>query len=452
MFDDHLLRTGHGVDHLGEFDTVDFIDEGTLGRRREMFDLLHVDTKISGIETLNYIYLHTMQKFQADWVYPVSSAPLKNGIVITDDYGVVLSVEEGSRQSSGDVQRLHGTIIPGFINTHCHLELSHMRGMLDTGTGLISFINDVVRKRNATPEVIAESIRAAEDEMIRNGIVAVGDISNVTDTFAQKQLGRLQYYTFIEMFDFLQEKDAQDCFNQYVKVYEALILPEGHRKSCVPHAPYSVSNSLFQLINSQNRTGAHTISIHNQEMEAENELFRSKSGGLPQFYAGFNISLGDFISTGRTSIYYALQNMDPAHRTLFVHNILTTSDELLDAHAWNAHTYWATNPNANLYIENRLPDYRIFIENNARVTIGTDSLASNWQLSILEEMKTIARYQSYVPFETMLRWATLNGAEALGFDDRFGSIEAGKRPGLNLLDFDPQSEKLHDDISVKRLI
>lgn len=393
-----------------------------------------------------------MQKFQADWVYPVSSAPVKDGIVVTDDQGVVLSVEEGSSQSSGDVQHFRGTLIPGFINTHCHLELSHMRGLLDTGTGLIPFINDVVRKRSATPEVIAEAIRNAEDEMIRNGIVAVGDISNVTDTFAQKQLGRLRYYTFIEMFDFLQEKDAQACFDQYFKVYETLSLPEGHRKSCVPHAPYSVSNSLFQLINSQNRGSAHTISIHNQEMEAENELFRSKSGGLPHFYAGFNISLGDFISTGRTSIYYALQNMDPSHRTLFVHNILTTTDELLDTHAWNAHTYWATNPNANLYIENRLPDYRIFIENNARVTIGTDSLASNWQLNILEEMKTIARYQSYVPFETMLRWATLNGAEALGFDDKLGSIEAGKKPGLNLLNFNPEKEKLHAGVHVRRLI
>lgn len=72
-------------------------------------------------------------------------------------------------------------------------------------------------------------------------------------------------------------------------------------------------------------------------------------------------------------------------------------------------------------------------DTNAKVTLGTDSLTSNWQLSILEEMKAIARFQSFVPFETLLRWATLNGAEALGFDDTLGSLEVGETPGLVLL-------------------
>ena len=67
------------------------------------------------------------------------------------------------------------------------------------------------------------------------------------------------------------------------------------------------------------------------------------------------------------------------------------------------------------------------------MTIGTDSLASNWSLSILEEMKTIMKYQSGMAFEELLKWATINGAQALGFDDRLGSSEVGKRPGVNLL-------------------
>ena len=67
------------------------------------------------------------------------------------------------------------------------------------------------------------------------------------------------------------------------------------------------------------------------------------------------------------------------------------------------------------------------------MTIGTDSLTSNWQLCVLEEMKTIAKYQSYVTTSQLLEWATINGARALGFDDELGSIEEGKRCGLNLL-------------------
>jgi aminodeoxyfutalosine deaminase len=86
-----------------------------------------------------------------------------------------------------------------------------------------------------------------------------------------------------------------------------------------------------------------------------------------------------------------------------------------------------------LYIENRLPNYQIFLDNNAQMTIGTDSLTSNWSLSVLDELKAIARYQSYVPTETLLQWATLNGAKALGFEGDLGSFEIGKTPGINLL-------------------
>jgi cytosine/adenosine deaminase-related metal-dependent hydrolase len=81
--------------------------------------------------------------------------------------------------------------------------------------------------------------------------------------------------------------------------------------------------------------------------------------------------------------------------------------------------------------------YQHFIDRGARVTIGTDSLTSNWQLSVFEEMRTIARYQSYVPFDTLLKWATINGAQALGFEDELGTIEVGKTPGIVNLSSDP---------------
>ena len=134
-----------------------------------------------------------------------------------------------------------------------------------------------------------------------------------------------------------------------------------------------------------------------------------------------------------------------------MHNTLTSKADIVAAQKWSQRVYWATCPNANLYIENRLPNYQYFLDENARVTIGTDSLTSNWQLSVLEEMKTIARYQSYVPFATMLEWATLNGAKALGFDATLGSIDVGKTPGLNVL-----NTNIHGDLKahtrVKRLI
>ncbi|MEI6411465.1 MAG: amidohydrolase family protein [Bacteroidota bacterium] len=392
-----------------------------------------------------------MRKISADWLFPVSSAPIREGVVITDDAGKILAIESRDQHDPASLDIRHGALIPGFINTHCHLELSHMLGKVDTGTGLIPFITGVVTKRNVGADLIAEAIDRAEQDMLAGGIVALGDISNTIDTFAVKSKARMRYYTFVELFDFLQDAGAEKAFGDWSAVYEQLHPDANSRKAFVPHAPYSVSPTLFGKINAANAGSQITVSIHNQETPPENELFLGKTGDFLEFYGKFGISLEHFSATGQPSIYYALQHLDPQHRTLFVHNTLSTRDDIQTAQQWSPHTYWATCPNANLYIENRLPNYQAFLDTNARVTIGTDSLTSNWQLSVLEEMKTIARFQSYVPFETLLQWATLNGAQALGFEDTLGSIEVGKTPGLLLLE-NLEDGKLRNETSVKRLI
>lgn len=374
-----------------------------------------------------------MRKITADLIIPVSLKPIRNGVVIVDDAGKILKLDDKRNYDESELEHHEGVIVPGFVNTHCHLELSHMKGQIDTGKGLIAFITDVVTKRAADAEEIQTAIATQEAEMIKNGIVAVGDISNLTDTFAQKAKGNLYYSTFVEFFDLFQEANAQAEFDKYKAVYDALETSDKSKKSIVPHAPYSLSKPLFAMLKNANDTDA-TISIHNQELAAENELFEHKTGGFIDFYKGFGMSLEAFEKTGKSSIHYALEQMNPAHKTLFVHNTKTNSADIKAAHEWGGDkVYWATCPNANLYIENSLPDYRLFLDTNANVTIGTDSLTSNWQLCILDEMRTISKYQSYIPFDILLRWATINGAEALGFEDKLGSIEVGKTPGLNLL-------------------
>ena len=391
-----------------------------------------------------------MRKISADYIFTVSGESIKDGVVTIDENGKILTVDERQNHDISTLEIHTGVIVPGFVNTHCHLELSHMKGKVDTGTTLIPFITGVVTKRAASMEEIHAAIAAAEQEMIDGGIVAVGDISNVTDTFPQKAKGNLRYYNFIEFFDFMQEHNTQSEFDKYKAVHDELELNNGNQKTCVPHAPYSVSPSLFEKINDANPNDGVTISIHNEETVPENDLFLTKTGGFIDFYAGFGISLDNFEATGQTSVHYALQHMNPNNKTLFVHNTLMNAEDIAATQAWSDKVYWATCANANLYIENRLPNYQLFIDAGAKMTIGTDSLTSNWQLSIIEEMKTIARYQSYVPFETILKWATLNGAEALGFDADLGSIEVGKTPGLNLLNLG-EDLKLNVNTTVKKL-
>jgi aminodeoxyfutalosine deaminase len=394
-----------------------------------------------------------MHKFTADHIFCINRPVITDQVVITDDFGEILAIEPEAHHDPITVRKFKGAIIPGMINTHCHLELSHMYGKVGTGTGLIPFITSVVTQRNVDPEIISDCIAKADNDMYQAGIVAVGDISNTLDTIITKSISSLKYHSFIEMFDFLQEENANSEFEKYESVFSKFSenLKPSDKVSRVPHAPYSVSKNLFSKINKKN-SGLNniTISIHNQETPPEMELFEKGSGSFYAFYEKFGIDLSRFIHDGKSSIHYALENLDKELRTLFVHNTLTTKEDIQAAKEKIKNAFWCSCPNANLYIENRLPNYKNFLESDAKVTLGTDSLTSNWQLSIWEEMKTISKYQSYVPFETLLTWATLNGAEALGFEGDLGSIEVGKKPGLVLIDF--QNGQVNWNSSIHRII
>lgn len=383
----------------------------------------------------------------ADFIYPVSTTPIPNGVLVIQENKIIEITTRG-KVAQEQLEYYKGIIIPGFINTHCHFELSHLFNKIHTGTGLLSFIEQVVKIRDVPQEEIDEAIINADAYMWSQGIQAVGDISNKMDTFPLKSRSKIQYYSFVEMFDFFQEEKWEAFTNGSMETYH---LATG-LKSVVPHAPYSVSPGLFKTMNELNNSSV-TISIHNQETQAEDDFFRKGNGGFFDFCKKFNLSLDHFNPPGTSSLEYAIRYMDPDQRTLFVHNTLTGIQDIEMAHAWNDQVFWATCPNANLYIENRLPDYQAFINSNARITIGTDSLSSNWQLSVLEELKTISRLRSSIPFDTLLQWATINGATALGMEEKLGSLDIGKEPGILLLTVDLDYDKLWSSgVEVRRLI
>jgi cytosine/adenosine deaminase-related metal-dependent hydrolase len=154
---------------------------------------------------------------------------------------------------------------------------------------------------------------------------------------------------------------------------------------------------------------------------------------------------------GESPMQYLTRHLDPNQRSLFVHNTLATRADIQVANNWSDRTFWVSCPNANLYIENRLPNYQLFLEEQATVCLGTDSLCSNWQLSIFEEMRTIAKFQSYIDTATLIKWSSLHGALALGMEDQLGSIEVGKQPGLNLVTLDAE-RKINSDSTSTRII
>jgi len=374
-----------------------------------------------------------MQYHSAERIYQGDGRVLVSKVIAVDNNGRIDALLDRDACNGLDVQMHGGIITPGFVNTHCHLELSHMKSKVDTGTGLIPFISNVVKFRDIPQGQIDAEIKAGDQEMFEAGIVAVGDISNKADTLAVKRNSKMRYYTFVEMFDFMQSAMTESAIQQYEEVYAQHDNNSKDKKTRVPHSPYSVSRDLYKHI-AENTNSQETISIHNQETPAENEMFLEGSGDFFDFFAGFGFPLKDFKGIGKTSVHNIIENLPTNRKLLLVHNSLSTPKDIEAAESHFDQVYWASCPNANMYIENILPNYKHFIEAGSKVTLGTDSLTSNWQLSILEEMKTILKYQSYLSFDTVIQWATKNGAEALGFADDLGTIEVGKKPGLVHID------------------
>jgi len=371
-----------------------------------------------------------MKSFRADYVFPVCADPIKNGIITVDDTGKIISVtDQNSPPPDVPVEHLSGVICPGFVNSHCHVELSHLKEKISPHTGLVNFIMGVQKFRNIDKSEIVDAAYKADSEMFENGIVAVGDISNSNNSIEVKQASKLHYHTFVETFGFLPSK-AGETFN---KALELLKEFRPMPSSITPHAPYSVSKELFKLIRDYSATGQNLTSIHNQECEDENKFYRYKIGGFLNMYAAFGIDINHFKPQARNSVQSILPLLSDKQEILMVHNTFTNLKDIYFLKRFDHKITWCFCPNANLYIENRLPKVELFIGQGSNITLGTDSLASNNNLCILSEMRTLQHHIPAISTAKLIEWATLNGARFLGVDDEKGTLEPGKTPGLNLI-------------------
>lgn len=393
-------------------------------------DNLWLSRPVIGISSLilgTLIYMY--QKFQADVLFTGTELLEEQLVLITDQKGTVEAIV-GIEEAGDNIQHFEGVLCPGFINAHCHLELSHMKGMVPTNTGLQEFVKQIVSLRKVDEDLIVEAIEHAEAEMFSNGIVAVGDICNTLDTLAQKENTRIAYYNFVELYDLdpsrAQDKIAAGLIHQ--KAFESKNL----RASLVPHAPYSVTNNLWKLLSAH--FGAHTISMHNQETSDENEFFKTKTGSFLGMYERTNISLDFFKATGLSSLQSVLPIFKNAAASILVHNSFTSADDIEAVKKQMPNSFWCLCPNANQYIEQTMPPIELLRSQNANMVVGTDSYASNWSLNILDELKTIQKHCPNIPLVEMLGWATLNGALALQMDTVLGSFEKGKKPGVVLIE------------------
>lgn len=387
-----------------------------------------------------------MHYLTAPFVFSAHTGFIKNGILVLHSDGSIADLLDPSVVASIPEQtEMHeGLLCPGFVNAHCHLELSHLRGAIAEHTGFAGFAKELIPKRGTfTPEQIHEAARLACEELYANGVSAVGDIANTADSFSAKEQSPLHIHTFIELLALnpaLSEKVMSNG-NQ-------LLAQCPQPASLTPHAPYSVSEELLRAIAESDE--AAPFSIHNQESKAENEFFETGAGRVNELFEFLGIDISWYKAPGVNAIRRTLPHLLSKRPLILVHNTFTSAEDLAWAESLHSNLHWCFCPNANLYIENSLPDFMQFYKAGVRCCIGTDSLASNHQLSILSELKVIAQQAPEIPVSELLTWATSNGATALRFNEA-GSFEKGKKPGVILLSGVDVGAGISQAATVKRL-
>lgn len=395
-----------------------------------------------------------MQKLSANYIFPIISEPLKNSILILDDKGKVIDIIQKNQldYEIQDVKYFEGILCPKFINAHCHLELSYLKNYKTKNNNIKGLNNFIIsleenKKKHFKTDVINKAIFEADSFMYNEGIAAVADICNSNLSFNIKKNSKLFYHNLIEIFGSDSSK-AETTFNNAIQLYK--LSSYNFPGSIVPHAPYSVSNSLFNLIKYFSESNNTPYSIHLLESEDEIDYFYNKSGKIQERIKLLNIDNHSFKPTGLSPLNSILQFLPKNNNILFVHNTYINKEDLDFASLNLPNLFFCFCPSSNLFIEEKLPDINLFDFNKQNICIGTDSLASNSSLSLIRELINISTYYSEISLHNLLKAATLNPAKYLGIDNKFGSFEKGKYPGVILLkNLNLTNLKLSDNSSVQ---
>ena len=360
-----------------------------------------------------------MRFLSADYLFTLTSEPLKNGVLQVNNTGEIINIFNTRSGSFSDkIEIYSGILCPGFINSHCHLELSHLKGISNNVKGFSEFLSIINQRDDFSKSKILDAIKNAEEEMLQNGIVAIGDVCNTTDTLIQKKTRNLLYYNFIETFE-VSDVEADNVIEKSLNIRD-MFRSNDMKATITPHALYSVPPYLMSRILKISDDKDILFSIHNQETNNENKLFLNKEGDLCDWLK--SIKASPEIWHKRDASHSFFKEFKTKKDILLVHNTYTSKQEITD-------NYYCTCPKANLFIEQKIPDYSIF--NIDRLCVGTDSLASNDSLSIMSELSIIQKNSDFT-LQELLKIACKNGAKALGFKD-LGTFEIGKKPGVNLI-------------------
>ena len=376
-----------------------------------------------------------MRRIAAQYLYTLlSTEPVRNGFVELEDDGTVIRTGV-SPDPAAEPVFYGGAVTPGFVNAHCHVELSYMKGLFRKGTGMAGFIDQINELRDT--KSLAEKVRdlsEAMDSLWEQGVVAMADISNCDDSFAVKARHPMYTRTFLEVFGTEPEDCAavMDGVRKLKKVADGF----GIDAAPTPHACYTMSPELVTAVSVEGLKSGF-LSFHSEETEEEEEMLKYGTGKMWENRRRAGMSVPPV--TGKSSLLYFIDRLLAGRPAPFDEHILLVHECCMDQEGIDAvkavmnHPFVAVCPLSNIFIHNTLPPIDLMRRNALKICVGTDSLSSNDDLNIVDELYCLQRNFPEVPLGELLTWASRNGAEFLGKPE-FGTLAPGRRPGLVFVD------------------
>ena len=390
-----------------------------------------------------------MQVYRAHWVVPITSPPVRDGAVAVRDGRIVYvgprhGAPRGKTSDLGDA-----LILPGLINAHTHLELTAMRGFLEN----LSFHEWIVRLQRAkttvlSPESMMDAARLGVAEGLRAGITTFADTCDSGVALAAMSEMGVRGIMYQEVFG----PHPAVCEESIASLREKLDAHRAHVSGLVrvgvsPHAPYTVSDRLFGAVRDLARAQRLPIAIHIAESADEVALVRDAAGPFAEGHR----SRGIPVAPRARSPLALLDDLGVlAMRPLLIHCVHVHGADI-DAIAANGCAI-AHCPASNSKLGHGVAPLSEWVERGITVALGSDSMASNNRMHLLEEARLAvlaqrARGSVFASFsaERALEMATIGGARALGLDREVGSLEAGKSADLCAFAIDELHATPHDD-------
>lgn len=378
--------------------------------------------------------------YTARWVLPITSPPIRDGAVTVADGRIVYvgrrAEAPGTSRDLGDA-----VLLPGLVNTHCHLELTAMRGFLED----LEFRRWILRLTSAkravmTRDMLADSARWGLVEGITAGITTYGDTCDSGVVFDAMIEAGVRGIMFQEVFG--PDPAVADEAMRDLAAKVADLRPRQTarvRLGISPHAPYTVSDRLFERAAAFAATEQLPVAIHVAESEEEQRLVTAGEGA---FAGGLRARGIDVAARGRSPVALLHASGILDRGPLLIHTVRVDDADIALMTAGGCTV--AHCPVSNAKLGHGIAPLLELLAAGLPVGLGSDSVASNNRMDLLEEGRVAilmqrARTGSHEALTAAdaLDLATIGGARALGLESEIGSLEVGKAADLAAFDLGP---------------